>query len=111
MDKYEDLERSLDPHRRDEQRSVAAEVRDRLERRGISVTGADRDADVVDLLSAVDRFEEAVEARGGDLMVDDLKSSQPDDEHFVVPRRGASESLRDYIVRIDEAAFRLRKHV
>jgi len=41
-------------------------------------------------------------------MVDDLKSSQPDDSHFVVPRRGHGETVRAYVARIDEAAGRLR---
>jgi hypothetical protein len=64
----------------------------------------------VDLLSAVERFELAVEAHGGDLMVDDLKSAQPDDRHFVVPRRGNAEAVRTYIGRIDEATAGLRRH-
>src|SRR5881628_2824744 len=110
MDNYEDLERSLDPHRAQEQDAAAAEVGARLRQRGIAVTGAERPDDLVDLLSAVERFEAAVEAHGGDLMVDDLRSSQPDDQHFVVPRRGPGETVRAYVVRIDEAAGRLRRH-
>jgi hypothetical protein len=90
--------------------AAAREVTDRLRGRGITVTGADRPEDVADLLSAVERFEAAVEARGGDLMVDDLKSPQPDDLHFVVPRRERGEAARAYIVRIDEATAKLRRH-
>src|SRR6266705_2160074 len=89
---------------------VAAEVADRLRRRGIAVTGAERTDDLADLLSAVERFESAVEAHGGDLMVDDLKSPQPDDRHFVLPRREHGESIRLYITRIDAATSGLRKH-
>src|SRR5438034_6410137 len=48
-----------------------------------------------DLLEAVERFENVVEAHGGDLMVDDLKSSEPDDRHFVLPRRNKGEAIRD----------------
>src|SRR2546422_6081116 len=81
MDNYEDLERSLDPHRAQEQDAAAAEVAARLRQRGITVTGAERPDDLVDLLSAVERFEAAVEAHGGDLMVDDLRSSQRSEEH------------------------------
>src|SRR6266576_3248689 len=44
-----------------------------------------------------------IEAHGGDLMVDDLKSSRPDDRHFVLPSRAPGESVRDYIARIDDA--------
>jgi len=110
MDNYEDLERSLDPHRAQEQDAAAAEVGARLRQRGIAVTRAERPDDLVDLLSAVERFEAAVEAHGGDLMVDDLRSSQPDDPHYVVPRRALGEGTRAYIARIDAATAGLRRH-
>ena len=74
------------------------------------MTGAERSDDLADLLSAVERFEKAVEAHGGDLMVDDLKSPQPDDRHFVLPRRDHGESVRAYITRIDAATDGLRRH-
>src|SRR3989442_15596465 len=87
-----------------EQRSAAvAEVAARLRTRGITVTGAERPEELADLLSAVGRFEATGEAHGGDLMVDDLKSAEPDDRHFVVPRRGPGEAVRAYIGRIDGA--------
>ena len=90
--------------------AAAAEVTTRLKGRGIAVTGAERPEELVDLLSAVERFEKAVEGRGGDLMVDDLKSSRPDDRHFVVPKRARGEVVRAYITRIDEATTHLRRH-
>ncbi len=89
---------------------VAAEVSDRLRRRGIAVTGAEHPDDLADLLSAVERFEKTVEAHGGDLMVDDLRSPQPDDRHFVLPRREHGETIRAYVSRIDEATAGLRRH-
>jgi len=101
---------ALDPQQQEEQARAAAEVSARLRQRGIALTGAERPDDLVDLLSAVERFEAVVEAHGGDLMVDDLKSSQPDDSHFVVPRRGPGEAVRTYVARIDEATARLRRH-
>ena len=94
----------------DERAAAAAEVADRLRRRGVAVTGAERGDDLADLLSAVERFEASVEAHGGDLMVDDLKSPQPDDRHFVVPRRAHGETVRAYITRIDEATTALHRH-
>jgi len=100
---------ALDPQQ-EERARAAAEVAARLRQRGIALTGAERPDDLVDLLSAVERFEAVVEAHGGDLMVDDLKSSEPDDQHFVVPRRGNGETVRAYVARIDEAAARLRGH-
>ena len=101
MDKDEEFE---------ERTAAAAEVTARLRARGITVTGAESPEDLVNLLSAVERFEAAVEAHGGDLMVDDLKSSRPDDRHFVVPRRAKGEGIRAYIGRIDEATVGLRRH-
>ncbi|HEV8381453.1 MAG TPA: hypothetical protein VGQ29_07705 [Gemmatimonadales bacterium] len=91
-------------------RGVAAEVADRLRRRGIPLSGDERPEDLADLLAAVERFEAAVEARGGDLMVDDLNSSQPDDPHFVLPARVANEPLRDYTARIEAATGAVRSH-
>ena len=110
MDKYEDLENELDPHRREERDAAAAEVVACLRSRGISVTGVERVEQLDDLLTAVERFEAAVKRHGGDLMVDDLKSSQPDDRHFVVPRQEPGESIVAYIGRIDDATAQLRRH-
>ena len=93
-----------------ERAAAAAEVAARLRSRGITVTGGENPEDLVDLLSAVERFEAAVEAHGGDLMVDDLKSSRPDDRHFVVPRRAPREAVRAYISRVDAASAGLRRH-
>ena len=94
----------------EERTSAAAEVRARLRGRDIAITGAEQPEELVDLLSAVERFEQAVEAHGGDLMVDDLKSVRPDDRHFVVPWRTRGESVRTYNGRIDEATAGLRRH-
>jgi len=98
------------PKRDNERAAVAAEVADRLRHRGIVVGPTDGPADLSDLLSAVEAFESAVEAHGGDLMVDDLKSVQPDDRHFVLPRRNHAEPIRAYIGRISAATSGLKKH-
>ena len=110
MDKYEERQNDLDPHRVEERIAVAAEISARLRARGIAVTGAERTEDLADLLSAVERFEAAVVAHGGDLMVDDLKSVQPDDRHFIVPRRTSRETIQAYIGRIEEVRLQLRHH-
>ena len=109
-DEYEELEGALDPHRKEERDAAVAEVASRLRDRGIAVTGAEDPGDLASLLEAVERFEAAVEAHGGDLMVDDLKSGAPDDPHFVLPRRERGEPIRAYIARIDQATRRLRGH-
>jgi hypothetical protein len=93
-----------------EERAVEADVSARLRTRGVEVSAADSAEDLAGLLSALERFEAAVERHGGDLMVDDLRSSEPDDRHFVVPRRGAKEAARAYIARVDEATANLRHH-
>ena len=93
-----------------EERAAAAEVAARLRSRGVAVSGGETPEDLVDLLSAVERFEAAVEAHGGDLMVDDLKSSRPDDSHYVMPRRVPREAVRAYIGRIDAARVALSSH-
>ncbi len=75
MERYEDHQRDLNPNRAAEQRSAVAEIVSRLQGRGIVVSSADDAEDLVDLLTEVERFEAAVEAHGGDLMVDDIDSS------------------------------------
>jgi hypothetical protein len=110
MDNYEELESSLDPHRAEQRAAAAADVAARLRGRGIALTGAEKAEDLVDLLTALERFEGVVEAHGGDLMMDDLKSARPDDPHFVVPRRGNGETIRAYIGRIADATADLRRH-
>jgi thymidine phosphorylase len=110
MKKDDELELTLNPHRAEERAAATLETAARLRSRGIAATGHEDSEDLVDLLTAVERFEEAVEAHGGDLMVDDLKSSEPDDPQFVVPRREQGESLRGYAQRIEAAAAALQKH-
>ena len=97
----DDLDLSLNPHRAEELAAATQETVDRLRRRGISVSAREKPEDLVDLLTAVERFEDRVEARGGDLMVDDLRSSEPDDPQFVIPQREAGETLQNYIARIE----------
>jgi hypothetical protein len=67
-DNYEDRQRALDPHRREEQRRAREEAEDRLRDRGIEVQPRDGDEDVADLLDSVERFEVVVESHGGDLL-------------------------------------------
>jgi hypothetical protein len=109
-DDFESKQSTLDPHRAEEQRNAAQEVVDRLRSRGVAVTAGEPLETLGDLLEAVERFEKAVEAHGGDLMVDDLKSSKPDDRHFVLPKRNKGEALRAYVGRIEDATALLRKH-
>lgn len=97
----DELDLSLNPHRAEERAAAALETVDRLRRRGINVSAREKPEDLADLLTAVEQFEDRVEARGGDLMVDDLRSSEPDDPQFVIPQHEPGESLRAYIGRIE----------
>jgi len=109
-DSFEEEQRLLDPHRLDEQRRAREEMEDRLRDRGITVYPRDGDEEVGDLLEAIERFEALVEAHGGDLLVNRIASSEPEDPAFVPPLRGLGEGATEYRLRIDAAADRLRHH-
>jgi hypothetical protein len=108
-DTYEKEQRDLDPHRAEEQRLARQESEARLRARGIVVLQQDEDEEVADLLDAIERFEAAVEARGGDLFVNRIGSPEPEAPEFVPPIRREGESVGDYRIRIMEATDRLRR--
>ena len=93
-----------------ERAAAAVEIAARLRRRGVRLSGAETGSELVDLLDAVEQFEEIVERRGGDLMVDEPPGppghGQPDDAAFLLPERHRGESVGDYIGRITDAAAR-----
>ena len=106
---FEERERVLDPHRAEEQRSARQDAVDRLRDRGIPVYPSDADDELADVLDAIERFETVVEAQGGDLMVNRIGSSEPQDPAFVPPIRGRDESAGDYQQRVLTAATALRR--
>lgn len=106
---YEREQRDLNPNRVEEERHARQEAEYRLSERGIRVEPTDGDEEVADLLDAIERFEAAVEARGGDLFVNRIGSSEPEDPAFVPPERREGESARDYRARLDAAAEALRR--
>ena len=103
-DRPNDLNDMLDPHRREEIAGAAVEVSGRLLQKGVEVSSDEDPAELADLLSAVERFETAVINRGGDPMVNMPTSTDPQDPAFVLPQRRADESIRDYMLHINEAA-------
>ena len=105
----EDLNEMLDPHRRDEIAGAAVEVSGRLFQKGVEVSAHEDPAELADLLSAVERFENAVINRGGDPMVNMPDSTDPQDPAFVLPARRADESIPDYTRHIIEAATMLEE--
>jgi hypothetical protein len=96
----------------EEQARVREQIAERLRSRGIEVSSSDSSDDLGSLLEAVEAFESAVEARGGDLMVDEPpegETAEPDNPDFVVPERTGKEAAPGYIARINAAAAALRQ--
>lgn len=109
LDRPEQLNEILDPHRPEEIAGAALEVSGRLLQKGVDVSAGEDPAELADLLSAVERFESAVINRGGDLMVNMPTSSDPQDPAFVLPARRADESLADYTRHINDTAAMLEE--
>lgn len=96
-----------DSIRRDERTALQSELVARLHQKGVRI-GDDADpSDLADLLSAVEGFERAVEAAGGDLMVDSPDSSEPERPDWVIPHVRDDESVTDYTRRVTTATERI----
>lgn len=80
-----------------------AEARARLRSRRVWLGGEETSGELARLLEAVERFEQAVEQRGGDLFLDSGDAPEPDDPTFVLPRRRDDESVSAYVARVDAA--------
>ncbi len=92
---------------------AAQETANRLRALGIQLTGRERPEELVAVEEAVERFEAAVEAKGGDLMMDESppgQIAQPDDRHFALPLRNAQDSIADYLERLARATDTVRLH-
>jgi hypothetical protein len=100
MDSSGDLSRSADLRR------ASDEVIARLEGLGITLNGDESPEALILVLEEVERFEDAVEECGGDLMLDENPPgtvSQPDDPRFALPLRRADETIRAYRERLARA--------
>ena len=97
---FEESQQDLNPHRREEQRHAAETIAGWLSDRNVELDGGESPDQVVELWSAVERFERRVRDLGGDSMVNTLRSSQPDAAAFVLPRRAADEHVDDYTARV-----------
>lgn len=93
---------------------VAQEMAGRLRTLGVDVYDTDSPEDVFRLTEGVEAFERAVESRGGDLMVDEPPAhgatAEPDDPHFLLPKRAADESVTAYLRRLKQARAAVRQH-
>lgn len=104
---FEEQQETLDPHRREERDGAALELAGRLRQKGVLITGREASGQLDDLVTAVDRFEAAVIARGGDLFVNTPFSNPPENPDFVIPLRMPGEDPEAYAARINAAAERL----
>jgi hypothetical protein len=97
----------------DDLKRASEQIAARLRALGISLSGSERPEDLVRVEEAVERFEEAVEARGGDLMVDEGPrgaAAEPDDPHFSLPLREGHEPIAKYLERIARTTDVVRRH-
>jgi hypothetical protein len=107
QESFEEQQEDLDPHRREERDSAALELGGRIRQKGVLLTGRETSSQLDDLMTAIDRFEAVVIARGGDLFVNTPSSDPPENPDFVIPRRVPGEDIEAYAARINEAANRL----
>jgi hypothetical protein len=94
----------LNPHRSDDQARVAMEIRGNLRQRGVDVRDEESGEELVTVLEAVERFERARSALGGDSMINTPETTRPERKEFVIPTRRDDESLTQYAARVDKAA-------
>src|SRR5689334_11002988 len=104
-----DIDATLNPDREAQQARAREHNLDVLGQRGVRLFGNEADDELADLWSAVDRFESAVEARGGDTFTNAPDSSEPDHPEFVLPERRPREPVAAYVGRIREAAEALTR--
>jgi len=91
----------------DEVERVRTQIIGQLAERGVIVHDADAAAETADILEAVERFERAVQMNGASSYTNAPRSSDPDDERFVVPRRRDDEGAESYAHRVRAAADHL----
>lgn len=92
------------PARAEERNGVRDELEGRLTRSGVLLNGAESDDQILSIADAVEAFEAARAAAGGDSMINSPESSQPEDPHFVLPRRRDDETVEEYVTRVRDAA-------
>ena len=91
-----------------EMERVSLQVTGQLSQRGVRTHDDDPPEALADMLTAVERFEEAVRLCGGDSFTNRIGSSRPDDRKFVIPQRRDDESADAYVRRVQAAAVELQ---
>lgn len=100
-----------DNDRSEELARVDREVAARISARGVHLRGDETSEQLADIEEAIERFEQAVEAQGGDLMVDEPPAGQPgepDEERFRLPARSPGTSVDQYLEALARARDALR---
>lgn len=106
---FESAQEDLDPHRREERRAAAEELAGRIRIKGIRVQGNEGAAALDDIMTAIDEFESAVIARGGDLMSNSPDSTDPENPEYVIPQRKSGEAPSAYVERVRSATKGLKR--
>lgn len=88
------------PNRREERRHVRDEFESRLREREVDLDGTETDAEIIEMIDAMEAFEARRAALGGDSFTNTMMSSQPDDEKLVLPQRRDDERARDWVRRV-----------
>lgn len=92
---------------------ASREAADRLTSVGVRLTGRESPDELTEMQDAVERFEEMVTSRGGDLMVDEGapgREPEPDDPHFALPTRDEGETVTRYLEKLAAATDVVRRH-
>jgi hypothetical protein len=97
------------PLREEQRDGIRAELSARLRHRRVELTGAESDEELLAITNAVEGFESAVSALGGDLFVDTPESSLPEHGRFVLPLRQGAEAADAYAARVRRATERLQQ--
>ena len=92
------------PARAEERNGVRDELEGRLMRSGVLLSGSESDEQIVAIADAVEAFEAARSAAGGDSMINTPESSPPEDPLFVLPRRRDDEPVEQYVIRLRDAS-------
>jgi hypothetical protein len=98
----------VNPLRDEQRRHIRDELEAWLRHRYVPLFGAESDEEVLSIVNAIERFEAAVMAAGGDLMIDSPESSEPEHAEFVVPKRRDDETPDSYVARVHFAAERIQ---
>jgi hypothetical protein len=97
----------INPLRDEQRRHIRDEFEAWLRHRYVPLFGTETDEEVLSMVNAVERFESAVMAAGGDLMIDSPESAEPAHAEFVIPRRRDDEAPDAYVARVHFAADRV----